>query len=202
MKALIKKEARPGIWMGDIPEPSIGPNDVLIKIGKTAICGTDMHIYKWDNWAQRTIKVGGKDVPTGVAGPSQWALKINTDSFETVTLSAAATQPAVYLAPFEPPINIPDDQAYDIVDALYEIAQARGVSVAQVAVNWVIGKRGVTSVIFDARNMEQLQDNLNATTWRLTADEIARLDAVSAPPIPYPYWHQRKYGVGRNPLLF
>jgi threonine 3-dehydrogenase len=57
MKALIKKEARPGIWMGEIPEPSIGPNDVLIKIAKTAICGTDMHIYKWDNWAQKTIKV-------------------------------------------------------------------------------------------------------------------------------------------------
>ena len=57
MKALIKKEAKPGIWMGDIPEPSIGPNDVLIKIDKTAICGTDMHIYKWDSWAQRTIKV-------------------------------------------------------------------------------------------------------------------------------------------------
>ena len=57
MKALIKKEAKPGIWMGEIPEPTIGPNDVLIKIGKTAICGTDMHIYKWDNWAQRTIKV-------------------------------------------------------------------------------------------------------------------------------------------------
>lgn len=107
-----------------------------------------------------------------------------------------------YAYRFEPPINIPDDQAYDIVDALYEIAQTRGVSVAQVAVNWVIGKRGVTSVIFGARNMEQLQDNLNAATWRLTADEIARLDAVSAPPIPYPYWHQRKYGVGRNPLLF
>lgn len=43
--------------MGEIPEPSIGPNDVLIKIGKTAICGTDIHIYKWDHWAQRTIKV-------------------------------------------------------------------------------------------------------------------------------------------------
>ncbi len=57
MKALIKQEAKPGIWMGEIPEPTIGPNDVLIKIGKTAICGTDMHIYKWDNWAQRTIKV-------------------------------------------------------------------------------------------------------------------------------------------------
>ena len=57
MKALIKKEAKPGIWMGDIPEPSIGPNDVLIKIDKTAICGTDIHIYRWDTWAQRTIKV-------------------------------------------------------------------------------------------------------------------------------------------------
>jgi threonine 3-dehydrogenase len=57
MKALVKKQAAPGIWMDDIPEPSVGPNDVLIKINKTAICGTDMHIYKWDTWAQRTIKV-------------------------------------------------------------------------------------------------------------------------------------------------
>jgi threonine 3-dehydrogenase len=57
MKALVKKQAAPGIWMDDIPEPKVGPNDVLIKINKTAICGTDMHIYKWDAWAQRTIKV-------------------------------------------------------------------------------------------------------------------------------------------------
>jgi len=57
MKALIKKEAAPGIWMADIPEPAIGHNDVLIAIDKTAICGTDMHIYKWDAWAQKTIKV-------------------------------------------------------------------------------------------------------------------------------------------------
>ncbi len=57
MKALVKKQAAPGIWMDDIPEPKVGPNDVLIQINKTAICGTDMHIYKWDAWAQRTIKV-------------------------------------------------------------------------------------------------------------------------------------------------
>ena len=57
MKALIKKEAAPGIWMADIPEPAMGHNDVLIAIDKTAICGTDMHIYKWDAWAQKTIKV-------------------------------------------------------------------------------------------------------------------------------------------------
>src|SRR6185436_19543052 len=57
MKALVKSEAKPGIWMKDIEVPKVGPNDVLIKIGKTAICGTDMHIYNWDAWAQKTIPV-------------------------------------------------------------------------------------------------------------------------------------------------
>ena len=57
MKALVKSEAKPGIWMKDIEEPKVGPNDVLIKIAKTAICGTDMHIYQWDAWAQKTIPV-------------------------------------------------------------------------------------------------------------------------------------------------
>jgi threonine 3-dehydrogenase len=57
MKALVKKEATRGIWMTDIPEPKVGPNDVLIKIEKTAICGTDMHIFNWDAWAQKTIPV-------------------------------------------------------------------------------------------------------------------------------------------------
>jgi threonine 3-dehydrogenase len=57
MKALVKSEAKPGIWMKDIDVPKVGPNDVLIKIGKTAICGTDMHIYNWDAWAQKTIPV-------------------------------------------------------------------------------------------------------------------------------------------------
>jgi threonine 3-dehydrogenase len=57
MKALVKSEPRPGIWMKDVAEPTVGPNDVLIKIAKTAICGTDMHIYNWDAWAQKTIPV-------------------------------------------------------------------------------------------------------------------------------------------------
>jgi len=57
MKALVKKESAPGIWLEDAPEPTIGPNDVLIEIAKTAICGTDMHIYNWDAWASKTIPV-------------------------------------------------------------------------------------------------------------------------------------------------
>ncbi|HUK02833.1 MAG TPA: L-threonine 3-dehydrogenase [Steroidobacteraceae bacterium] len=57
MKALIKKQPSAGLWMEEIPEPKVGPNDVLIKINRTAICGTDMHIYKWDPWAQKTVPV-------------------------------------------------------------------------------------------------------------------------------------------------
>ena len=57
MKALVKARPERGIWMQDIPEPSVGHNDVLIKINRTAICGTDIHIYQWDEWAQSTIPV-------------------------------------------------------------------------------------------------------------------------------------------------
>src|ERR1700723_1322959 len=57
MKALVKARAEPGIWMHDVPEPSVGHNDVLIKVKRSAICGTDMHIYNWDAWAQKTVPV-------------------------------------------------------------------------------------------------------------------------------------------------
>ena len=57
MQALVKKEARPGLWLEDVPDPLPGINDVLIKVKRTAICGTDMHIYHWDAWAQKTIPV-------------------------------------------------------------------------------------------------------------------------------------------------
>ena len=75
MKALVKAKAEPGIWLEQVSLPDVGPNDVLIKIGKTAICGTDVHIYNWDDWAQSTIPVPmvighefcGKIVDTGSA---------------------------------------------------------------------------------------------------------------------------------------
>jgi threonine 3-dehydrogenase len=57
MKALVKRKAEPGLWLEDVPEPNCGPNDVLIRIDRTGICGTDLHIYKWDAWAQKTIPV-------------------------------------------------------------------------------------------------------------------------------------------------
>ena len=57
MKALVKAKAEPGIWMQDVPTPEIGHNDVLIRIRKSAICGTDVHIYNWDDWSRRTVPV-------------------------------------------------------------------------------------------------------------------------------------------------
>ncbi len=58
MKALVKSKAEKGIWMEDVPIPIVGPNDVLIKVSKSSICGTDLHIYNWDEWARKTIPVG------------------------------------------------------------------------------------------------------------------------------------------------
>src|SRR5512138_1080149 len=57
MKALLKKERKPGLWLEDVPKPKVGINDVLIRVDRTGICGTDLHIYKWDDWAQKTIPV-------------------------------------------------------------------------------------------------------------------------------------------------
>jgi threonine 3-dehydrogenase len=57
MKALVKRHAKEGIWLEEMPEPEVGNNDVLVKIKKTAICGTDIHIYNWDEWAQKTIPI-------------------------------------------------------------------------------------------------------------------------------------------------
>jgi threonine 3-dehydrogenase len=57
MKALVKSRAAPGIWLEEVPVPEIGPNDLLIRLRKTSICGTDIHIYNWDEWAQRTIAI-------------------------------------------------------------------------------------------------------------------------------------------------
>ena len=58
MRALVKAHAEPGLWLQDVPEPDVGINDVLIRVDRTGICGTDLHIYNWDAWAQQTIPVG------------------------------------------------------------------------------------------------------------------------------------------------
>jgi len=91
----------------------------------------------------------------------------------------------------EPPIY-DAEKLYDTVDVLVEIAEGRGVSAAQVALSWLIGRPGVASVIIGARTEEQLADNLKAADLGLSEDERGRLDEVSAPRLIYPHWHQLK----------
>ncbi len=73
-----------------------------------------------------------------------------------------------------------------------QIGEDRGVSAAQVAIAWLLGRPGVASVVVGARTDEQLADNLKAAELTLSDDERTRLDEVSAPPLLYPYWHQAK----------
>ncbi|KWV47040.1 MULTISPECIES: aldo/keto reductase [Rhizobium] len=89
----------------------------------------------------------------------------------------------------EPPIR-DENRLWNIVETLVAIADERGVSAAQVALAWLIGRKAVTSVIIGGRTEAQFKDNLAAAELKLTEQERSRLDAVSLPPVLYPYWHQ------------
>ena len=95
-----------------------------------------------------------------------------------------------------PPLE--DEYVYKVVDALDAVAGETGRSVPQVALNWLLQRPTVSSVIIGARNEEQLRQNLGAVGWALTAEQVARLDAASARPAAYPYWHQAGFKE-RNP---
>ncbi|AVF03776.1 MULTISPECIES: aldo/keto reductase [Devosia] len=89
----------------------------------------------------------------------------------------------------EPPVY-DWDKLYTVIEEIVAIAEARGVSGAQVALSWLLGRPGVTSVIIGGRNEKQFADNIAAAAFKLSDEERARLDAVSRPPLLYPYWHQ------------
>jgi aryl-alcohol dehydrogenase-like predicted oxidoreductase len=102
-------------------------------------------------------------------------------------------------AEFGPPVD--DEHLFDIVDVLDEIAKETGKAVAQVALNWLLGRPTVASVIVGARDERQLRQNLGAVGWSLAPDQVARLDAVSERTAPYPYFpYYRQAGFARlNP---
>ncbi len=95
--------------------------------------------------------------------------------------------------------RIPDEKVYEIVDVLDEIAEETGKSVAQIALNWLLQRPTVASIIVGARNEEQLKNNLGAVGWNLTTEQVSRLDQASEMPRIYPYWHQLPFAE-RNPL--
>jgi aryl-alcohol dehydrogenase-like predicted oxidoreductase len=87
---------------------------------------------------------------------------------------------------------------YKVVDALDEVAKETGKTIPQIALNWVLARPTVSTLVIGARNEEQLKANLGAVGWKLSAEQIAKLDAASEVPLAYPYWHQRQFGE-RNP---
>jgi len=96
-----------------------------------------------------------------------------------------------------PPVA--DEHLYKVVDALDAVAAETGKTVPQIALNWLLQRPTVASVIIGARNEEQLRQNLGAVGWQLTPAQIAALDAASAVPLPSPYFHQRSHFSERNP---
>ncbi|MEP6938426.1 MAG: aldo/keto reductase [Rudaea sp.] len=96
-----------------------------------------------------------------------------------------------------PPVD--DEYLYRVVDALDEVAKESGKSVPQVALNWLLQRPTVSTVVIGARNEEQLRQNLGAVGWNLGAEQVAKLDAASARTFAYPYWHQQGFAE-RNPF--
>jgi aryl-alcohol dehydrogenase-like predicted oxidoreductase len=95
--------------------------------------------------------------------------------------------------------QVDDEYLFRVVDALLEVAKETGKSVTQVALNWLVQRPSISTVIFGARNEEQLRQNLGAVGWNLSGEHIAKLDAASDVTPVYPYWHQRQF-LERNPL--
>jgi aryl-alcohol dehydrogenase-like predicted oxidoreductase len=95
-----------------------------------------------------------------------------------------------------PPVS--DEYVYTVVDAIDAVAKETGRTVPQVALNWLLRRPTVSTVIIGARDERQLRDNLGAVGWSLTPEQVAMLDAASAVTLPYPYWHQRGFAE-RNP---
>ena len=95
--------------------------------------------------------------------------------------------------------QVPEEYLYKVVDALDEVAAETGKTVPQIALNWLLRRPTVATLIIGARNEAQLKQNLGAVGWALTTEQVAKLDAASALPLTYPYWHQVQFDE-RNPF--
>jgi len=90
------------------------------------------------------------------------------------------------------------EYVYKVVDALDEVAKETGKTVPQIALNWLLRRPTISTLVIGARDEKQLRANLDATGWKLTPEQVAKLDAASEVPKAYPYWHQAQFGE-RNP---
>ena len=201
-------------WDGQTPlEETLGALDDLVHAGKVRYVGCSnysaWHVMKALGIADR------RGLPRFVSQQIYYSLQARDAEYELVPLALdqglgilvwsplaggllsgkyrrgqAGPEGSRHLTEWnEPPVR-DEEGLYDIIDALVEIAKGHGVSAAQVAIAWLLGRPAVSSVVIGARTEEQLADNLAAAELQLSDDERARLDELSAPPLLYPYWHQ------------
>jgi aryl-alcohol dehydrogenase-like predicted oxidoreductase len=201
-------------WDGDTPlEETLAALDALVESGKVRYVGCS----NYSGWhLMKALAVANRLGLQGYATQQiNYSLLVRDAEYELVPIAIAEGIGILVWSPLaggflsgkfrrgEPPPEgtrfaaqgnrggFDQEQAYDVVEAVGEIAEARGVSTAQVALNWLTQRAGVSSIIVGARTEEQLIDNLNAASWTLTDDEIQRLDDATVPRILYPYWHQQ-----------
>jgi aryl-alcohol dehydrogenase-like predicted oxidoreductase len=98
-----------------------------------------------------------------------------------------------------PPVS--DEHLFRVVDALDEISRETGKTIPQIAINWLLQRPTVSTVLIGARDEAQLRENLGAVGWSLTPEQMARLDEASRVQMPYPYWHQLRTMGSRNPKI-
>jgi aryl-alcohol dehydrogenase-like predicted oxidoreductase len=204
-------------WDGTVPlEETLSALDALVRDGKVRFVG----VSNWSGWhlmkALGISERGG--LPRFVCQQVYYSLQAREAEYELVPLAldqgvgilvwsplAGALLTGRWRRGAPPPADSrrmrgwPDPPIYDeeqlwaTIDVLVEIADARGCGVPEVALAYLLHKPGVTSLIIGARTTKQLGQNLPAAELSLTADEMLRLDEVSAPPLVYPYWWQAKY---------
>src|SRR5918997_584460 len=202
-------------WDGVTPlEETLEAFDTLVRSGKVRYVGCS----NYSGWQlMKALGVAGKhDYQRYVSQQIHYTLQAREAEYELVPLAKDQGCSILVWSPLaggllsgkyrrdrdasegrhvegwdEPPVH-DTDKLYDTVDVLVEIAEECGVSAAQVALAWLLGRPGVASVIVGARTDEQLADNLKAAELELSEEERRRLDEVSALPLIYPFWHQAK----------
>jgi aryl-alcohol dehydrogenase-like predicted oxidoreductase len=201
-------------WDGLTPlEETLGALDDLVRAGKVRYVG----VSNFSGWhLMKTLGISERDrLVRPVSQQIHYTLQAREAEYELVPIAVDQGVGILVWSPLaggllsgkyrrgkpepegtrkandwrEPPVR-DLEKLHDIIEVLVEVAEARNASPAQVALAWLIGRPGVASAVIGARTDEQLSDNLKAAELSLSADERAKLDAVSLPPLLYPYWHQ------------